>query len=144
MEMSDGETRSLLDLKSHGVLSMGAESRGYGIPLAYSYDEENDRIILGFVNAPESKKQQFATATEEVTLTVYDYKDIDSWESVIVTGTLHRVTDADFPGRLTPLFFLHEDEDTGERRMVDLDEYDREWYELRIDDISGRYSGWES
>lgn len=141
MVMSEGAIRSFLESKEHGVLSMGADNRGYGHPVSFRYDEENDRIILGLVNAPGSKKQRFATATEEVTLTVFDYEDVDSWMSVIVTGTIHQLSEADVPDQFATLFYFQEDDATGERRMVDLDEFERVWYELRVGDISGRYSG---
>jgi nitroimidazol reductase NimA-like FMN-containing flavoprotein (pyridoxamine 5'-phosphate oxidase superfamily) len=137
-EMSAQARRSLLASQGHGVLSMGDGNHGYGLPISYSYDQDKGRLVFGFVNRPGSKKQQFATATETATLTVYDYEDVDSWESVIVTGTLHSVDDATVPERLTPVFFRREDGGSG---MIDLDEFERNWYELRIDDISGRYSG---
>lgn len=139
--MSEEATRSLLESKDHGVLCMGTEKRGYGLPLSYSYDGENHRIIVGFVNAPESKKRQFATTAEEVTLTVYNYEEIDSWESVIVTGTIHQIGEPDLPSQLIPLFFQQEDITADGQRWASLDDFEREWYELRIDDISGRYSG---
>lgn len=136
--MSAQARRSLLTSQGHGVLSMGDGDHGYGLPMSYRYDRDNDRIVLGFVNRPGSKKQQFATVTETATLTVYDYEDVDSWESVIVTGTLHAIDDATVPERLTPVFFHPDD---GESGMVELDEFERTWYELRIDEISGRHSG---
>lgn len=140
-EMSEENVRSLLESKGHGVLSMGAGNRGYGLPMTYRYDEENERVILGFVNAPGSKKQEFTATTEEATLTVYDFEDVDAWESVVVTGTIHPVDESDFSDQFVPLFFLEGGDEGDDRRLVDFDEYDRAWYELRIDDVSGRYSG---
>lgn len=161
-ELSEGEVRSVLDSNRHGVLSMGVENRGYGLPMAYSYDEENERLLLGFVDLPESKKIHFASRTEEVTLTVYQYEDVDSWRSVVVTGSLEPLSDPDVSPDVLPVFFLADGENSNgddsdggnsnddgldgatevESRFVELDEYDRQWYELRIDDVSGRHSGW--
>ena len=143
-EMSEEAKRSLLESERHGVLSMGAEDRGYGLPVAYRYVQENNHIVLGFVDVPGSKKEQFADETEEVTLTVYNYEDVDSWESVIVTGTIHRVSEEDIPDQFSTLFFFEEDEATSDRRAHDFDEYERTRYELRIEDISGRHTGTES
>lgn len=143
IEMSEEAMRSLLESKDNGVLSMGSDNRGYGLPMSYRYDEENDRVVLGFVNAPGSKKQEFAEQTDEATLTVYEYEDVDSWESVVVTGALRRISESDVPDRFTSLFYLQEDDNTGDSRLVDIDEFEREWYELRIDDVAGRHSGWE-
>lgn len=140
-EMSDAEIHSLLESKTHGVLSMGAENRGYGIPISYSYEPETDRLVLGFVNAPASKKRQFASATDEVTLTVYNYEDVDSWESVIATGPLQSIDERDVSEQLAPVFFSRMDDDSGGDEWVDLDDVEREWYELEIEDLSGRHSG---
>ncbi|MFC6716832.1 pyridoxamine 5'-phosphate oxidase family protein [Natrialbaceae archaeon GCM10025810] len=138
--MSDDAVRSVLETNDHGVLSMAAGNRGYGVPMSYGFDEADGRLIVGFVNPPESKKRRFAGETEEVTLTVYDWEDVDSWVSVIATGTIRRLDGADVTGRVLPLFFRREDEETGDDRLVDLDESEREWYELDIDDLSGRSS----
>jgi nitroimidazol reductase NimA-like FMN-containing flavoprotein (pyridoxamine 5'-phosphate oxidase superfamily) len=143
MEMSDKAIRSLLESESHGVLSMGADDRGYGLPMSYSYDAENERVVFGFVNTSDSEKREFATRTEEATLTVYNYEDVDSWESVVVRGQLQEASEADVTEQVTPLFFLHEDE-ASNRRIVDLDEFEREWHELQIDDVTGRHSGWKA
>lgn len=141
VEMSEAETRSLLESKAHGVLSMGAGDRGYGLPMSFGYDEENGRLVLGFANTSDSKKRRFATKTEEATLNVYEYEDVDSWASVLVTGSLHRIDGADVSEPIRPLFFRRETDTPDEGRLVDFDEYERVWYELRIDEISGRHSG---
>ncbi|WP_254766470.1 pyridoxamine 5'-phosphate oxidase family protein [Salinilacihabitans rarus] len=141
-ELSEDEVRAMLASNHHGVLSMGADDRGYGLPMTYGYDEADDRLVLGFVSAPDSKKRRFVAAAEEVTLTVYTYEDVDSWRSVVVTGTLESVSESEVSGHLAPLFFVEEDEATGERRFVEFGELEREWYEFRIDDLSGRHSGW--
>ncbi|AFZ74451.1 pyridoxamine 5'-phosphate oxidase family protein [Natronobacterium gregoryi] len=139
-EMGPERKRSFLDSKDNGVLSMGAEDRGYGLPVSYSYDEDNDRLIVRFVSTSESKKEAFAAASSEVTLTVYSYEDVDSWQSVIVTGTIHAVSEGDFSDRFAPLFFRREDDSTDAVQIVDSDEFESTWYELRIDDLSGRHS----
>ncbi|WP_254768261.1 pyridoxamine 5'-phosphate oxidase family protein [Salinilacihabitans rarus] len=140
-ELSERESRSLLTSHDHGVLSIASRDRSYGLPISYAYDEANDRLIFGFVNTPESKKHQFAVATEEATLTIYEYDDVDSWRSVIVTGPIAPIPDSEVSVQLAPIFFVEEDE-TGESQLVELDEFDRTWYALQIDEISGRQSGY--
>lgn len=139
--MGEEAMLSLLESEGHGVLSMGAENRGYGLPMSYSYEREDDRLVLGFVDGTGSKKSRFASACEEVTLTVYTYDDVDSWKSVIVTGSLRSVDEADVSERFASLFFVAEDDTGDDDRMVQVGESDQEWYELRIDDITGRHSG---
>lgn len=139
-EMSDREARSFLTANDTGVLSLGVENRGYGFPISYTYDGDSDRIVLGFVSPPESKKQEFATATDEATFTVYTYDDVDSWKSVIVTGPIHALGEEDDSLDVPDLFFQRDTED-GENRLTNLDEFDRAWYELQFDTLSGRHGG---
>lgn len=140
-EMTEAEMQSFLASTNHGVLSMGTAKRGYGHPLSFRYDRENDRIIMGFVNHPESKTREFVAETEEVTLTVYNYNDVDSWESVIVTGPLHRLDADEISEGVPPIFFTQAGETTDGSGWVDLDEVDRDWYELPVTNITGRHSG---
>lgn len=137
-EMSESQRRSVLESKGHGILSMGVDDRGYGFPISYTFDRDGDRLIMGFADTGESTKREFAEETQAATLTVYEFRDVDSWQSVTATGTLHGTTEPERHDRPMSVFFL---EDTEERRIVDLEEFDRVWYELRIDDISGRHSG---
>jgi nitroimidazol reductase NimA-like FMN-containing flavoprotein (pyridoxamine 5'-phosphate oxidase superfamily) len=137
-----GETLAARIEGSRGV-EHGSRRPGFGLPLSYSYDAESDRIVVGLVDAPGSKKQRFAESTEEVTLTVYDSEDVDSWRSVLITGTIHPVDPTEVDDELTPLFFRQEDDATSEDRVVGFDWFDRTWYEIRIDEISGRHSGVE-
>lgn len=134
-EMSERESRSFLAANDNGVLSLGVESRGYGFPISYSYGEDTDRVVLGFVAAPESKKREFAAETEQATFTVYDHEDIDAWKSVIVEGPIRLVNEDDAAHRVPDLFW-EGDED----QVLNLDDFERTWYELRIESISGRHS----
>jgi len=140
-EMTDDEAQSLLRAKGHGVLSLGANNRGYGIPLSYGYDADENRIVLEFVNGSESKKQQFAETTDEVTLTVYNHENSERWESVIVTGSLQQLTQNDVSDRFAALFFSQAGDAAGDLRWLDWDELERAWYEIQISTITGRHSG---
>lgn len=138
-EMSDREARDFLASKDHGVLSLGFENRGYGFPISFTYDEEGDRIVLGFVNRPDSRKRQFASEATEATFTVYSYEDVDAWESVLVSGPIRKLPE-DGSYRVPDVFFRRES-DEGEGKMVDLDEFERTWYGLQVEAVSGRRSG---
>ena len=140
-KMTQSEIDSFLEGVGHGVLSMGVEDHGYGLPITYWYDPTDRQVILGFLQVPESKKARFLTETEEVTLTVYDFEDMDVWESVIVTGSLEPLADPDVPERFATLFFVREEGNPGGKQAYNWGQYDRAWYEIDIDDISGRYSG---
>jgi nitroimidazol reductase NimA-like FMN-containing flavoprotein (pyridoxamine 5'-phosphate oxidase superfamily) len=140
-EMTKSDIDALLEGVGHGVLSMGVDSRGYGLPITYWYDPSDRQFILGFLLVPDSKKTEFVTESEEVTLTVFNFEDIDAWESAIVTGTLERLTDPEVPDRFSTLFFVREEDNPGGKTAYNWGQYDRAWYEIDIEDISGRYSG---
>lgn len=137
--MTDEEARTLLASQEHGVLALADGSRGYGIPISYTYDEANNRIVVGFVDTPESKREEFAATTTEATFSVYTHEDVDSWQSVIVTGPINQV-EAAADAFEVPDVFYRERSDAGqsEEHMVNLDEFGRTWYEIQIDDLSGR------
>lgn len=133
-EMSDQEAKSFLATKDNGVLSLGVENDGYGFPIAYSFDDPDDNLVLGFVARPPSKKQVFADETETATFTVYEFGDVDVWRSVIVEGAISRLDD-DSSHRVPDIFYQDDSDE-----IVNLDEFDRTWYELEIESISGRQS----
>ncbi|AUX10515.1 FMN-binding domain protein [Halalkaliarchaeum desulfuricum] len=140
-EMSESDARSLLDHSFTGVLSMAAGSQGYGLPMSYQYDREENRIVVGFVNGPGSKKEAFVKAGAEVTMTVYNYEDVDVWESAVATGTLSPINGNAIPEEFVPVFFTRDPESADEKQWSDLDDWEREWYEIRVTDVSGRHSG---
>ncbi|MFW6003452.1 MAG: pyridoxamine 5'-phosphate oxidase family protein [Halanaeroarchaeum sp.] len=139
-EMTAEAIRDLLERRGHGVLSMGTENRGYGVPISYHYDADLNRIVVGMVALPGSKRSTFASTTDEATMTVYEYHDVDTWESVIATGRLQQVSDTDVPDRLPALFFYPEGAET-DGQMVELEQFQRVWYELQIEHLSGRHDG---
>lgn len=135
------EATAFLEAQGHGTLCLAAENRGYGIPMSYGYDDENDRLVMELVCTDESKKRQFLQAAEEVTLTTYDHRDRETWASVVVTGTVHELPEEDVSERYAALFFNQAEDAAGELRWADLKTFDREWYELRIEELTGRYGG---
>lgn len=139
--MSDAEITSFLTSNNTGVLSLAGENRGYGFPISFTYDQEHNRLILGFVASPGSEKRELVTATETATFTVYADKDVDSWRSIMVTGGIRPITDGDGTLQVPDLFFYSDADDVEDDRMVSLDEFERTYYELDIETLSGRHSG---
>jgi len=133
--MSESEAASFLASMDSGVLSLAVDDRAYGFPIAFTYDGDTDRIVLGFVAGPESTKDELAAATETATFTVYSQSDVDSWLSVIATGRLNPLDD-DVEHHVPDLFYRQ-----NEGRIVNLDQFERTWYGLEIDSLSGRHSG---
>lgn len=140
--MDEQTIASVLDSTDTGVLSLGSNHRGYGFPVSFAYDEANGRILFGFTASPESRKQEFARDTDEATLTVYTYEDVDAWMSVIARGSIHLLEADSDTGQVPNLFFEFErDETPGTDEMAHLDTVGRQWYELDIEGLSGRHSG---
>lgn len=139
--MTEGEIQSLLRAEGHGVLGLAAGNRGYGIPVSFAYDESKSRFILEFVNLGDTKKEAFIEASEEVTLTVHNFEDSETWESVIVTGTLEPLDADEVSERSAAQFFAKADDAATELRWVDDPDIDRQWYALRPTDMSGRHGG---
>jgi nitroimidazol reductase NimA-like FMN-containing flavoprotein (pyridoxamine 5'-phosphate oxidase superfamily) len=137
-EMSESETMALLGTKGHGVLSMAKGDRGYGIPVSFGYDEDKERFLLEFLNVGESKKQQFVTASEEVTLTVYEYEDQQTWKSAILTGTIRSIDAADLSEQSISSFIVQAEDGAEEVRWGEAEQLDRQWYELCPGSITGR------
>ena len=140
-EMTDSEIVSFLQSKGHGVLSLAHENRGYGLPLSYAYDEATDRIVFEFITSGKSKREHFLETTEEVTLTVHTYESSEKWESVILTGSLHPIDPEAVADRAAATFFAHADDVANELRRSADENVDHDWYELRIDERSGRHGG---
>ncbi|MFD1562516.1 pyridoxamine 5'-phosphate oxidase family protein [Haloarchaeobius amylolyticus] len=135
--MSTAETVRFLEQQGHGTLSLAADNRAYGIPISYGYDEDYDRLVMEFVSTEMSKRKRFAESTDEVTLTTYEFRDQTTWASVVVTGTLYEVPPEKVSNQVAALFFRRADDAAGDDRWQD-DTFDKEWYEIDIETMSGR------
>lgn len=136
--LSTAETVAFLEQQGHGTLCLANENRAYGIPISYGYDEDYDRIVMGFVSTDSSKKQRFITTTEEATFSTYDFHDSTTWASVVVTGTIHKIPPEKVSSRVAALFFENADDAAGDIRWIDDETFDKEWYEIEIETLSGR------
>ncbi|ELY49239.1 pyridoxamine 5'-phosphate oxidase family protein [Natronorubrum bangense] len=136
--LSTAEAIAFLEQRGNGTLSLANENRAYGLPISYGYDEAYDRIVIEFVSTDSSKKEQFASTSEEVTLSTYDFQDQTTWASVIVTGSIHRIPPEKVSNRVAALFFSRADDAAGDVRWMDKETFDKSWYEIEIETLSGR------
>jgi nitroimidazol reductase NimA-like FMN-containing flavoprotein (pyridoxamine 5'-phosphate oxidase superfamily) len=136
--MVQDDVLALVREQGHGVLSLASGNRAYGVPISYGYDADGERFVLEFVSTADSKKRAFVADSTEVTLTIQDVQGPDTWRSAIATGTLHPLTEDDVSDRLAALFFSQATDIAKEARWTELEGFQRDWYELRVTELSGR------
>jgi hypothetical protein len=86
------EIDDFLGSQQTGVLSMGRENDGYGVPLSFWFDENDSSIYFRLGYAPGSQKQEFVESSRYVTFVVYADTD-DGWKSVVAEGELERLSE---------------------------------------------------
>ncbi|ELY40931.1 pyridoxamine 5'-phosphate oxidase family protein [Natronorubrum sulfidifaciens] len=136
--LSTAEATAFLEQQGHGTLCLANDNRAYGLPISYGYDEGYDRIVMEFVSTDSSKKEQFVSTSEEVTFSTYAFQDTSTWASVIVTGTIHHIPSEKVSSRVAALFFGRADDAAGDIRWMDDETFDKSWYEIDIETLSGR------
>ena len=136
--MTDDEAAAFLADHGQGVLALARGDEAYGVPVSYGYDEPEDRVVFQFLYERESKKREFVQSGGVVTLTVTDWSAPGDWRSVIVTGELQRVPDAEVSDRLAAVFFGQSDNAAPAARQSGRTSLAREWYQLPAADVTGR------
>lgn len=133
--MAADDTEAFLTEQASGVLCLADERRAYGVPVAFAYDGENERVVLNLGFAPESKKREFIETTEEACLTAYEWSATHDWKSVIIHGTLAALDDSAINEETESWFHtVTADIDVEEQNLA------LQWYELRVSELSGRRS----
>lgn len=91
--MDENEIDIFLEEQHLGVLSLCSEGEPYGIPLCYVHDEDTDTIYFNFGEHDDSKKIRFIENNPRASFTVYDLSAGTHLRSVVISGTMSRVTD---------------------------------------------------
>ncbi len=90
--MSDSEIDQFLSEQGTGVLSMTADGVPYGLPLSFGY-AGGDRLYFLFAgHSEEGRKVTYAERSETVSFLVYDVDADRGWQSVMIEGSLERIT----------------------------------------------------
>ena len=91
MELDDTEIDELLLEAGVGILSMSADGVPYGVPLSFGYDGDN--LYFVFLGATaDLRKETYAEQSDEASFTAVDVDPDGAWRSVIVSGSLDRIT----------------------------------------------------
>lgn len=81
------EIADFLSARKTGVLALGKENRGYGLPVSFTYDEAGPDLYFRFAFGSTSRKREFVDACEDASFVVYENTE-DGWQSVIARGPL--------------------------------------------------------
>ena len=92
VDMDAIQIAEFLDSQRTGVLSMGRENDGYGVPLAYWFDDDDTSFYFRLGYGPGSQKRKFIEAAEYVTFVVYADTD-EGWKSVLAEGELEVIAE---------------------------------------------------
>jgi nitroimidazol reductase NimA-like FMN-containing flavoprotein (pyridoxamine 5'-phosphate oxidase superfamily) len=91
LALDDPEIDDVLREVGVGVLSMSADGVPYGVPLSFGYD--GDALYFVFLGATaDLRKETYAEQSDEVSFTTVAVDPDGAWRSVIVSGTLDRIT----------------------------------------------------
>lgn len=137
VELDDYEIEDFLHDRGLGVLGLAAEGDAYTFPVAFAYDDVADRCIFRFVMDEGSLKREFVQETERASLTAYEWHGEDEWKSVVLRGPIRQVPDDDL-AQAAALF-----SDVGTEAALEvfnepIAEYETAWYELAVDEMTGR------
>lgn len=137
VELENEEIEEFLKEQGLGVLGLTNEGEAYTIPIAFAYDRSTDRCLFRFLMGAESTKRAFVAETEIASLAVYEWKTKNQWKSVVLRGPIRPVPDSELTEAAT-LF-----SDVGEEAALEvfndpISEYDSEWYQLDVAEMSGR------
>ena len=96
MEMEESAIDDVLTEMGVGVLSMSADGVPYGVPLSFGYDGDG-RLYFVFLGATaDLRKETYADQSDAASFATFAVDPDGSWRSVIVSGTLDRVSPGDW------------------------------------------------
>ena len=96
--LSESEIKDVLQAQAVGHLGCYADNRMYVVPTAYYYEDYN---VYAF--AVEGQKIAMMRNNPEVCIQVENVEETGTWQSVIVWGTFHEVSDDDRPDVIAKL-----------------------------------------
>jgi len=92
--MDDDDIQRTVSNQSVGVLAAPTAGAPSMRPLSYWYDGE-DALYFVYVLGGDSEKQRVADAADAAQFLVYSVETTFNWRSVLLTGTISEVSDAE-------------------------------------------------
>lgn len=135
--LDEYDITTVLHRRGIGVLGLADGTDAYTIPVAYAYDEENNRCVFRFVMTDDSLKRTFLDGTDTASLTVFEWNGANDWNSIIARGPISRIATDDL-GRVAALFAAVGEEAALEIFNRPLSAYETVWYALDVTSMTGR------
>lgn len=92
MEMDGSGIDELLTDTGVGILSMSADGVPYGVPLSFGYDGAENLYFVFLGSSTDLRKETYAEQSDVASFSTFELTPDGSWRSVIVAGTLDRIT----------------------------------------------------
>lgn len=102
-QMSRQEIDKFLTVQGHGVLSLANQGDAYAVPISFGYDGESRLYFVYLRLGAESKKTSFSEQTNQASFLAYDVQSKFKWKSVLVSGPLEQVSEAEWETLLTTI-----------------------------------------
>lgn len=90
-ETSEADVKSCLARAGYGILGLVKDGDAYTVPLSFGYDDDIETLYFLLAFEENSRKATFIETTDTASFVVVDANLPDSWESVMITGTLEVV-----------------------------------------------------
>jgi nitroimidazol reductase NimA-like FMN-containing flavoprotein (pyridoxamine 5'-phosphate oxidase superfamily) len=136
--LEDSEIVDFLQDRGLGTLGLTKGGEAYTIPIAFAYDNEEQRCIFRFIMAEESRKREFVAETDVASLTAYQWKSKSQWLSVVIRGPIRQLPDSDLGHAAALLSSVGHQAAAQETFNESLSEYETVWYALEAEEITGR------
>ena len=94
-EMDDDDIRAFLRSQKTGVLGLPTGEVPYLLPMSYGY-EDGSTLYFTFVGGPDSHKRGLIDGTDRARFLSYAAQSPFNWESVLLSGTVEPVPEAEW------------------------------------------------
>ncbi|WP_311172052.1 pyridoxamine 5'-phosphate oxidase family protein [Halobellus ordinarius] len=137
--MSAEEIDAFLEREGYGTLAFSGEPP-YAVPISYGYDADKRVLFMHMAAFDGSEKQSRLEESMAVSLVVSRYERPDKWRSVIVDGSVSRLSNEEIRDRDGLSAFAESEMASVDIFTRDLANLDFDWYVLEPTSISGRRS----
>jgi hypothetical protein len=135
--MTEEEVGARLSTAETGVLSLADGSRAYAVPVGFHYTGDG-RLLFRLSDDDGSTKLAYASATEEACFLLYGHEGPDESWSVVCTGPLSPLSEAEAEAAAFDDTIINERFDRLRLFDESVDDVDLVLYALDVDTVTGR------